>query len=345
MTEFLDAQLAKPAPKNKPLGDPFWDEYLLEPKHDGMRAIVVIDDNGEVSVQSRTNKPYAAHVPDLVADFNRLPAGTILDGELAVVSSFVEVDYEYVPVVDFNATMRIMGSGWEKAVSRQGVADSQHPDLRIMDFILFDVLKYNGEDLTGKTQSDRREYIELVKQAYGRGAPIMTNPQYTNPEKFQEIYDSLVAQGIEGAILKRKEATYIPGKRQNKAWYKFKTTGTADVVVTGFTEAKEGVGGKYLGQVGAVQFGAYDEGLQLIQVGQTSGFNDALRQWFTEVRDSWQQETTPLPLDDNGEVMVMEIKYNDLVGTGTHKTPRHPQFVTLRNDKEPADCLMEQFKA
>lgn len=330
MTEFIPAQLAKPAPKNKPLGDPFWDTYTLEPKHDGMRAVVVVGDDGEVQVQSRTDKPYALHVPHLVDWFETFPKGTVLDGELAVIDRYEEVFDQYVPVVDFNATMRIMGSGWEKAVARQ---DPNTKDSKQISFIIFDALRYEKVDLTALHQVYRRRYVETIRKYLPYYAPIVANPEFTISSLYTEIYDVLLAKGIEGAVMKNTYAEYVPGKRQNKAWYKFKTVATADVVVTGFTDAKEGVGGKYLGQIGAIKFGAYDEKGILHEIGQTSGMNDELRLWWTNVRDTGDKES-----------YVIEIKYNDLVGTEEYKTPRHPQYITKRDDKEPKDCLMDQFQ-
>jgi ATP-dependent DNA ligase len=145
--------------------------------------------------------------------------------------------------------------------------------------------------------------------------------------------DELWEAGIEGAILKNVNSVYIPGKRRANTWYKVKSELTADVVVVGFTEANEGKTGKFAGKIGAIRFGAYTVEGVLVEIGQCSGMSDAERDRWTEIRD--MEDITP---------RVIEVKYNDLVGSGEYGTPRHPQFKTERVDKRPEDCLMEQFR-
>ena len=294
--------------------------YVLEPKHDGMRAIISKHD-GEVKIYSRVGLEYDLHLPELVAELEALPDNTVLDGELMVIKSRALIGANLVAVADFNQTMRIMGSGYEKAIARQ-------EDTKIR-FCAFDIIEIEGVSLVNEPFSTRVKLLSDVLT--GEFPSIFQNTvmEEWDEATITELWDA----GIEGAILKNVNSVYIPGKRRANTWYKVKTELTADVVVMGFTEAKEGKTGKFAGKIGAIRFGAYNDAGELVEVGQCSGMNDAERDRWTEIRDSGSQLSH-----------VIEVKYNDLVGSGEFGTPRHPQFKTERLDKRPEDCLMEQFR-
>lgn len=296
--------------------------YVLEPKHDGMRA-TISKHNDEVKIYSRVGLEYQEHLPVLVSQFATVPNGTVLDGELMVVKSRVDISGHEVAVADFNQTMRIMGSGPEKAIARQ----NDHA----IEFCAFDLPKLDDKSLTDQPYTARMQLLDLFLSANSM-PHVFRNQALTEWE--DSVIDELWAAGIEGAILKNTGSVYIPGKRRANTWYKVKAELTADVVVMRYTEAKEGKTGKFLGKVGALVFGAYDDQGMLQEVGQCSGMNDAERDRWTSIRDD--------ATDDN--LRVIEVKYNDLVGSGTYGTPRHPQFKTERLDKRPTDCLMEQFR-
>lgn len=295
--------------------------YVLEPKHDGMRAIIS-KHNGVVKIYSRVGLEYQEHLPALVAELADLPDNTVLDGELMVIKSRALIVSNLVAVADFNATMRIMGSGPEKAIARQ-------EDTKIR-FCAFDLIEIEGVSLESEPFRTRLKLLTDVLD--GNNFPSIF--QNTVMDEWDDsVIDELWEAGIEGAILKNANSVYIPGKRRANTWYKVKAELTADVVVMGFTDAKEGKTGKFLGKVGAIRFGAYNADGELVEVGQCSGMNDAERDRWTEIRDS-----------GSADMRVIEVKYNDLVGSGEFGTPRHPQFKTERIDKRPTDCLMEQFR-
>lgn len=316
---FISPMLAASLPEKKK-DSVTSEDYALEVKHDGMRAIISKTDSG-IEVYSRTGKLYAEHLPKLVSQIEALPVNTILDGELMVTAKWLESDeyFSAIPVPDFNKTMRIMGSKPGKAITEQEEAT--------IDFHVFDALVVGGADITNQTYTDRQDILKSL-------SPILDTMPDVYETDVLDVWDGsttswLVNNGIEGAILKNRESIYIPGKRRAGTWYKMKIEQTADVVVMGFTEANEGKTGRWLGKIGAIVFGAYNADGELVEVGQCSGMSDAERDRWTAIRDSgtWHGK-------------VIEIKYNDLVGAGT---PRHPQYRTERLDKNPEDCLLDQF--
>ena len=318
---FLEPMMASAANEKKRATLSHITGYWLEPKHDGMRAIVAKDD-GVVRIYSRAGLSYEDHLPKLVEQFMQLPEGTTLDGELMVVKKTASVRGHLIKVADFNATMRILGSLPEKAMKRQ-------EDLTV-EFCAFDVPRLREKSLEDVVYTERIKALDDLIDDQNMPS-VFKNP--TLSEWDYRFIDELMEQGIEGAILKNVNSLYLSGKRRSNNWYKVKAELTADVVVMGFTEAKEGKTGKWLGKVGAIIFGAYNADNELVEIGQCSGMSDAERDRWTAIRDS--QDLT---------VRVIEVKYNDLVGSGEFGTPRHPQFKTERIDKRPLDCLLDQFK-
>jgi bifunctional non-homologous end joining protein LigD len=291
-----------------------WTGWSLEPKHDGMRAIIEITDAG-VEIYSRTGKSQKGKCPHLEHALSFLPHGTVLDGEIAMVVNSITVNGQDVPVVDFNKTMRVMGSGVEKAVLRQ-------QELGEVSFLVFDIMQYCGEDVTTYSQKYRNELVDMLDANY-----MVHNPKYETD--FAEVYAELIANGVEGAILKNLNAMqYVAGRSKN--WLKVKSAKTFDVVVMGYTPGQ----GKYEGNLGAIEFGAYLPNGVLKYVGRCSGMTDEERgYWFKKLSTG---------VHPHG---VIEVKANEMVGSGEYRTPRHPQYVTKRIDKNPEDCKMDQFKA
>lgn len=319
---FIEPMLASATPEKKRATLSDRSGYVLEPKHDGMRAIISKHD-GEVKIYSRVGLEYQEHLPTLVAEASKLPDGTVIDGELMVVSVWESIHGHPVAVADFNQTMRIMGSGPEKAISRQ--------DANAIEFCAFDLIKVGNVSFENDAYELRRTALEVLLEDFPMPS-IFQNAVINSWD--DSTITALWQAGIEGAILKNTNSVYIPGKRRANTWYKVKAELTADVVVTGFTDAKEGKTGKFVGKIGAITFGAYDDEGYISEIGQCSGMNDAERDRWTAIRDSGEDYTQ----------RVIEVKYNDLVGSGTFGTPRHPQFKTERIDKRPTDCLMEQFR-
>jgi bifunctional non-homologous end joining protein LigD len=251
-----------------------WSGYWMEPKLDGMRAAVLKVGN-EVVIYGRSWLEYQAHVPHLVEAFRAIPLDFHLDGELCFISDFAEVESKQIPVVDFNKTMRIMGSLPEHAIEKQ--IESGY-----ISFVAFDTINYNEsysyrvESLDGLCRYTMSKFIHRI--------PVFDNWTVNT-------YNSLVSNGVEGAMLKNV-MSYYKGGRPNKTMYKIKKEETYDVVAY---EAYEGTG-KHTGRLGGLKFGAYLPDGTFKRVGKAGGgFNDAERE------EIWNNQSKYLG-------RVMEIK-------------------------------------
>ena len=296
------------------LDDPdAWDGYIAEPKHDGVRCLVTADQNGTVRLYSRNGQEFTAHVPDLVAELGTwLPKNSMVDGELAILNEAVEVMGHRVPVTDFNSTMRVLGSLAERGRAVQVEIG------KTMSLVAYDLLLWDGIGYHHDYQIDRRGDLS---QDFPESDHLVLNPQFTDPSKFGDLFDELISHGIEGIIVKNQTATYLLDGRPNKTWYKVKAAVTMDLIVSGYTEGA----GKYEGLIGTVEFSRMDTDGNLVYVGRCSGMTDDLRRDITANKDTYLGQ-------------VIEVKSNELVGSKEYRSPRHPQFVAFRFDKNPEDC-------
>lgn len=296
-----------------------WVGYVAEPKHDGARCVVVRDASG-VQLYSRTGGVFTEHVPHLVSELSFLPEGTVLDGELALITRSVVVHRKRVSVTDFNRTMRVLGSLPERGRSLQA------EEFGNVSLILYDVPALGGVDHTGDPWARRREV--LASLTLPKRGHIFLNPVFRAPDRFGALFDDLIGHGVEGIIAKNTDGRYMFDGRPNKTWYKVKAEITVDMVVSGFTEGA----GKYEGLIGAIEFSRTDPSTgELVYVGKCSGMTDAVRKDISDDREAFLGR-------------VIEIKCNELVGSKEYRTPRHPQFVAFRIDKKPGDCTGEELR-
>lgn len=161
-----------------------------------------------------------------------------------------------------------------------------------------------------------------------------------------DLFEEIVSAGGEGVVLKDSAAPY------GRGWTKRKKAMTFDVVITGFTEGN----GKFEGLVGAVQYGVWTND-QVVEIGQCSGMSDGDTQWVNGLTGQPCTPNSPhsriIPIDvltpqQEGTRLWFSAHRNDLVGqvmevrangVTRHGRLRHPQFVRLRKDKKPQQCL------
>jgi bifunctional non-homologous end joining protein LigD len=187
--------------------DPFDNtDWIFETKLDGYRAIAVIDATGKARIWSRNQLPLETKFPMVGDAVKQLRLrSTILDGEI------VALDKEGVP--RFQLLQQ-----WQKRPTAPVV------------FYLFDLLWYDGRDITGNTVVQRRERLqEIITQISG----IQVGGYVENRGK--ALFLLAKEKGLEGIIAKRKTSIYRPGKR-SPDWLKIKSRPQQEFVVCGFTE-------------------------------------------------------------------------------------------------------------
>jgi ATP-dependent DNA ligase len=170
-------------------------------------------------------------------------------------------------------------------------------------------------------------------------APVDLTPATTDPAEAEPWL-----KGAEGVIAKRQDAPYMPGERTGMT--KIKRVRTMDAVVVGWRPGKEP------DTVGSLILALHDDAGSLRVVGHTSGFN--ARQKRELVAELKPYETGERGMGDPSRwsnardlewielrpELVVEVTFdhtsNDRVRHGT-------KIVRWRDDKDPADCRMDQL--
>jgi ATP-dependent DNA ligase len=191
--------------------------WAYEPKFDGHR-LVVFSERRRVMLQARSGRMVTTAFPDLAEAARRLPAGTVLDGEVVVWAD---------GRIDFSAVQ-------QRAAATRARAALLARELPA-SYAAFDLLADGGEDCRALPYAERR--ARLVDILGPLGPPLQPVPVTTDRELALTWYETLTATGIEGLVIKRLDGAYRGGTR---AWLKLRHSDTRDAVVVGFTGSRTG---------------------------------------------------------------------------------------------------------
>jgi ATP-dependent DNA ligase len=292
---------------------PSGEEWAYEPKLDGFRAIVFVEDD-DFYVQSRGGKELRRYFPEL----SFAPGRWILDGELVIRDADGKLEFDALQERIHPAQSRI------ELLSKEIPAD----------FIAFDLLAEGDESLLERPLSERRERLEAIAP----GAGLELTPLTPDPEQAERWLGS-----IEGVMAKQLDAPYIPGKRKGMA--KVKRERTIDCVVMGWRPGKEE------GTVGSLILGLYDDGT-LRSVGHISGFSAAakrsMRTILAPLETGESGSAEPSRWTGGRDLEWVELRPELVIEVGYDHAAsgriRHgARFHSFRDDKEARECLFEQL--
>ena len=176
-------------------------EYCFEIKYDGVRALAAVEGSGW-RLWGRERADYTVRYPELGV-LRRLPAGTLVDGEL------VAFDTDGRP--DLRRLLRRHGltDPWRIRQARQWCP---------VRYVLFDLLYYAGRCLMRESLLKRREV--LAEMCEKLDVPeVEFSPAVIGAGT--AFYQTAVAAGHEGVMAKQLMSVYWPGKRSS-TWRKIK---------------------------------------------------------------------------------------------------------------------------
>jgi bifunctional non-homologous end joining protein LigD len=176
-------------------------EYSFEYKWDGIRALAAVETAGW-RLWGRRKADYTTRYPDLDV-LRRLPAGTLVDGEL------VACDADGRP--DLPRLLR-----------RHGLTDPwriRHaPQWCSVRYVLFDLLYHAGRCLVREPLVERRSVLAELCQKL-EAADVHFSGSVVG--QGEALYSAALAQGHEGVLAKHLVSLYRPGQR-SAAWRKIK---------------------------------------------------------------------------------------------------------------------------
>jgi ATP-dependent DNA ligase len=212
MTEVILPMLAVSA---EPFDSP---EYLFEVKWDGVRALASQGADGW-QLWGREGTDYTARYPELEVP-RRLPAGTILDGEVVLLDKgrpSLEAILTRHQVIQADTIRR-----------RSQVCP--------VTYMVFDVLAVPGQSVLGQPLRARREILHETLERLREPRLVFSEGVVGSGCVF---FDQVVQQGQEGMMAKHLASRYRPGRR-SAAWKKIKPKRLLPCVVVGFVPGREG---------------------------------------------------------------------------------------------------------
>jgi DNA ligase 1 len=290
-------------------------DYAAEWKWDGIR-VQIVHGGGETRVYSRGGEEISRAFPELVAAFDQ---DAVIDGEL-----LVRGDAQGGEAASFNALQQRLG---RKTVSKQMLAE--YPA-----FVrVYDLLAIDGEDLRGLPWHERRHQLEAF-------VPRLAASHFDLSQVIEaKDWDDLSARragardaAIEGVMLKRRDAPYVPGRRAG-LWYKWKREPlTADCVMM---YAQRG-NGRRASFYSDYTFGCWSDAGELLPVGKAySGFTDEELRWL----DNFVRNHTVArfgPVREVEKTLVLEVVFDSIHASKRHKSGlamRFPRILRIRRDK------------
>lgn len=297
------------------------DEWLFEIKWDGYRAVSLIDGD-KTDILSRNSKSFKEKYYPLYDELKKWPFKAVVDGEIIVA--------DRKGISDFS-----------KLQNWRSEADGE------LLYYVFDLLWYEGNDLTDVPLSQRKQLLEKI-------LPQGERVRYSEAieQSGIDFFHSAEKMGLEGIIAKKKSSAYSPGNR-SKEWLKIKTELRQEVVIGGYT-VNEGTPKPF----SSLLVGVF-EGKKLQYTGKIgTGFNKKMQDELVKLFKPRVIINTPFAVEPNVNEasrfrpnppkanavwlkpeLVCEVAYREMTNDGVM---RHPSFKGLRTDKEAKMVILEK---
>ncbi len=325
------------------------DEVYAEPKYDGTRVQVHYcagvrcqvsgvseQDKSKVLIRTFTrNLEESTHMfPELIEAVKTLHCEScILDSEA------IGYDSKTGALLPFQQTIQ--------RKRKHGVEESAK-DIPLK-FFVFDVMEKDGQSLIDKPLSERKKILQtvipkddiLIKSSF---------IQTTDSKVLHEFHEDQLAQGLEGAVIKKVDEVYQSG-RKGYSWVKIKESegnrgklsDTIDCIVMGYYLAK---GTRSEFGVGAALVGVLNDKEEIVTISKVgSGFSEELAKEFIKKTQALKVADKPAQyLVSKGLIpdvwlapkLVIEVAADEITNSSIHSALvalRFPRILKIRDDK------------
>ncbi len=308
--EPMYARLVQKLPEGK--------DWLYEVKFDGYRCLAGVDSQG-VTLWSRRANLFTDQFPRIARAFERLPAGTLIDGEIVALDENGRISFNLL--------------------------QHHRSKAQALLFYGFDILVCRGRSLLKVPLEKRREILKELFERPEADAIALSEVITAEPADLIRVVKEF---GLEGIVAKRKDSFYEPGKRSG-AWVKYKVNKGQEFVIGGFT------GGDPLD---AVIVGYYESGKLMYAAKVRNGFVPRLRREVSKKLRGLETDACPfanLPERKRTQWALTREEMKNCVWLRpelvaqvefTEWTPdghlRQSKFIGLREDKEPSEVIRER---
>lgn len=294
-------------------------DWLHEVKWDGMRLLADIHD-GRLVLTSRNGNDATASFPELDG-LKDAYEDALLDGEVVALEAGKP---------SFAALAERMHVSDRRRAERLAAVNP-------VTFMVFDLLRLFGQDLTAQPLSARRELLERLDLS---GPHWQVPPVYDDgPELFEATRD----EGLEGVVSKRRSSPYLPGRRSTE-WLKVPHRRTISAVVGGWRPEQTNDAGR----LGAVLLGVPSPQGWRYAGKMGSGIAGVAQRRLTDLLAPLRADAPPFcdsvpALDARGATWVRPevVVEARVLGWTREGRLRQPAYLGVRTDLTPDDLLAD----
>lgn len=291
--------------------------WMHEVKFDGYRALVAVA-GARVKVHTRTGLDWTDKFRPLAKAIAALDLPpSLIDGEIIA------------PGPDGNPSFSAL-----QAVLKRG--HGSQTEATPLQFHAFDLLACAGEDLTGRSNLERKERLAAL---LARAEPPVFVADHVIGSG-ERLFQAMCGAGQEGIIAKRIDAAYA-GKR-TRNWLKVKCVHRQEFVVIGHKRSSA------RGRAFASLLLAQRDGKSLVYKGNVgTGFGQEGMEHLAAAMAPLEtdQPAAEVPRPDRRGVtwvkpeLVVEVAFADFTAEGS---VRHASFLGLRGDKPATEVVPER---
>ncbi|HEV7194220.1 MAG TPA: non-homologous end-joining DNA ligase [Jatrophihabitantaceae bacterium] len=287
---------------------PVGKDWAFEFKWDGVRTLMDVTDSG-VRLTSRAGNDVTTSYPELLAQAADV-GDALLDGEI-------------VAIAQGRPSFELLQTRMHIRSDAEARTLAQHTPVT---FVVFDVLRRYGLDLTARPYSERRATLERWAAEHDGWtlSPAFDDGPATQAAARQH--------GLEGVVAKRLSSRYRPGVR-SADWVKLRFTRSGDFAVIGWESAADRPG-----DLSSVLLAQYAGGVLTYAGKAGSGLTALAAQQLTGlvVAAAECPLAEPVP-STRGRIVhwveptvVVEVEFTERTDDGRL---RHPVFRGVRPDK------------
>ncbi len=293
------------------------EDWVHEVKWDGVRALTDVRD-GKLRMYSRNGNDITIAWPELSTS----PLGDrdlLVDGEIIALNEHGLPDFRML-----QDRMHLRNAQTARRLSASNPAT----------YMVFDLLRLDGEDLTALAWEERRARLEGLGLDSSWQVPAVYDDG-------QMLHDATLAQGLEGVVSKRRSSKYFPDRRTD-SWLKLAHRLSASYVVGGWRPQE----GSSAGNLAAVLVGEMTPDGLLYRGRVGSGIGPKAGAQLTKLLAGRDRDDSPFD-DEVPKVdalgthwvepfLVVEV---DSHATAKNQRLRQPSYRGVRADLSPEDLL------